>query len=188
MEQTPINLLRLISTEGPSNTGKKVYLINPEFDTIFGKETIKSRAGSERKADLILDEKDSMFNHSRDWVDADIILIDEVQFLTPMQIDQLWEISTNFNIDIIGFGLRADFRQELFPATKRLFEVSDNIQEVTSTCSKCNRVASHNLRVDSNGEPVFDGPSVEISLNKFIGVCSKCYSKMKKRVQQLQKL
>jgi len=164
-----------------SNSGKKVYLIKPEIDTRFGKDTIKSRAGSERKADLVLSENDSLFNHSQEWASADIILIDEVQFLTPEQVDQLWSISTNFNIDIIGFGLRADFMQQLFPATKRLFEVSDNIQEIVSTCNKCNRVASHNLRIDSNGEAVFSGPSVEISLNKFVGVCSKCYMKEKKK-------
>jgi thymidine kinase len=76
----------------------------------------------------------------------------------------------------------------LFEASKRLFELSDNIQEVTSTCNRCNRVAIHNLKIDKCGHAVFEGPSVEVGdgvYEAFIGVCSKCYLKAKKKIEVL---
>jgi thymidine kinase len=169
-----------------SLSGKKVCIIKPQIDNRFGEEIVKSRAGSEKKADIVLDQGDKLFNKTEDWINSDIILVDECQFLSIKQINELWQITCNFGIDVICYGLRADFNQKLFDASQRLFEISDNIQEVTSTCNRCNSVAIHNLKIDDYGDAIFEGPSIEIgdgTSENFIGVCSKCYLKAKKKTE-----
>lgn len=167
-----------------SLSGKKAFLIKPQIDTRFGQDTVKSRVGAEKQANLVLSTSGSMFENSEQWIDSDIIVVDECQFLTPKQIDELWQISCNFNIDVMCYGLRADFKTQLFEASKRLFEVADVIQEISSTCNRCKRPAIHNLKVGQTKD-IFDGESVEISLDKFVGVCSRCYSVAKKKTEIL---
>lgn len=169
-----------------SLSGKKVCIIKPKIDDRYGEEIVKSRAGSEKRANIIINSDERLFAKTELWINSDIILVDECQFLSPQQIDELWQITCNFGIDVICYGLRADFNQKLFDASKRLFEISDNIQEVTSTCSRCNSVAIHNLKINEFGDANFDGPSVEVGdgvTENFIGVCSKCYLKAKKKTE-----
>lgn len=162
------------------NGNKKVFLIKPQIDDRFGVDVIKSRAGLELKADLVLSPSGSVFQTSKFWIGSDIILVDEAQFLTKIQIEDLWSISEQFGINVICYGLRADFRTNMFEASKRLFELADSVQEILSTCFFCNRKATQNMRLEGD-KPSFDGNSIEISESRFVGACSLCFIKALER-------
>jgi thymidine kinase len=103
------------------------------------------------------------------------ILVDEAQFLTPGQVDQLARIVDELDVNVICYGLRTDFRQQLFPGSKRLFEVADKFEEMRSTC-RCGNRADVNVRYNKDGSFVTEGPQVECgSEDKYITLCRKCY-------------
>jgi thymidine kinase len=76
----------------------------------------------------------------------DCILVDEVQFLNPDHIDQLRMATHLWRVPIFCYGLRTDFRSNLFPGSKRLMEIADSIEEVKTTCHYCHRTATLNLK------------------------------------------
>lgn len=129
--------------------GWQVCTIKPSVDT--RSELIETRAHvPPRKADIILQTDDSLYDYKETINQADVILVDECQFLSESQIDELRRASTDRNIDVICFGLRTDYTAHLFPASKRLFELADEIIEVKTICSICGKHASYNKRVDSS--------------------------------------
>ena len=103
---------------------KKILIIKPGIDT-KGNDFLVSRIGLKRQADIILAENEKLLQ--KQYADkircADCILIDEVHFLTPKQIEELWAISKILDIPVIGFGLRNDFLTNSFPGSKRLMEL-----------------------------------------------------------------
>lgn len=128
--------------------GWKVCTIKPSLDT--RSELIETRAHvPPRKADIVVSSEDSLYDFRNILNDSDVILIDECQFLTSEQIDELREISNNKDIDVLCFGLRTDYKTKLFDASKRLFELADEFIEVKTICSICGKHASFNKRVDS---------------------------------------
>ena len=105
------------------------------------------------------------------------MLVDEAQFLTEEQVDQLAHLVDETDVNIICYGLRTDFKTKLFPGSKRLFEIADKFEELKSTC-QCGNKALINARIDSNGYVVEDGPQVECGAeDKYITLCRKCYYK-----------
>ncbi len=152
---------------------KRVFLIKPSLDDRFGKQQIRSRAGLEKQADLLL-AADQLIDRAA-VTGADCILVDEVQFLQPAQIDDLRDIATNLGVPVICYGLRTDFRTRLFPGARRLLELADSIEEVKTTCAFCNRKGIFNLRI-RDGKPSLDGPVVELGLeDKYQPACPRCY-------------
>ena len=128
--------------------GWKVCTIKPAMDT--RSELIETRAHvPPRKADIIISDKESVYDYKSAIDCADVILIDECQFLTPSQINELRDISTSRDIDILCFGLRTDFNTNLFPAAKRLFELADDLIEIRTICSVCGKHASFNVKVSN---------------------------------------
>ena len=103
------------------------------------------------------------------------ILCDESQFLTEAQVDQLAAIVDNQDIDIMCYGLRNDFTGHLFPGSKRLFELADNIEEMKLSCA-CGRKAIINARFDDDGEIITNGEQIKIGGNDmYKPMCRKCY-------------
>ena len=103
------------------------------------------------------------------------ILVDEAQFLTTKQVDELSDIVDNLNINVICYGLRTDFKTNLFPGSKRLFEIADTIEEIKSTCS-CGEKNIVNARVGDNGKILKDGEQVLIGGDdKYTPMCRKCF-------------
>ena len=103
------------------------------------------------------------------------ILVDEAQFLTTEQVDQLAAIVDVFGINVICYGLRTDFQTHLFEGSKRLFEVADTIEEIKSSCY-CNGKTIFNARINSAGKIVTDGEQVEIGGDdRYVSLCRKCY-------------
>lgn len=163
--------------------GIPFILLKSSIDTRDGNDVVHSRALGDREClsvspgDNIFDLVKSLENmtaltntNSLKW-----ILVDEAQFLTPEQVDQLAAIVDNFTINVICYGLRTDFRTHLFPGTKRLFEVADCLEEIKSSCS-CNSKTIFNARIDSNGDIVTDGEQIEVGGDdRYIALCRKCY-------------
>lgn len=161
--------------------------LKPFIDTREGTRcVIRSRIGIERDCSWIYTDTDlhqlarSLFEKRGKIIDW--FLIDEAQFLTPEQVDQLARVVDDFGSNVICFGLRTDFKSRLFEGSRRLFEVADTIDEIKSTCT-CGRKTIINARIDSNGDFVEEGAQVEIGGDdRYIAVCRKCWRN--KRIEQ----
>ena len=153
-----------------------VWLIKPSADTRDGVATLRSRIGLEAQVEVISPEKDvyQLFIDTRKER-CDAIIVDECQFLTGVQIDQLRSIVNDFNVPVMCFGLRTDFQTRLFPGSMRLMEVADTIQEIKTMCD-CGAKATVNARIDCNGHIVTEGAQVVLGGNdSYIAMCHKCY-------------
>lgn len=154
--------------------GKRVMLLKPCVDVRFGAETVRSRAGLEYPADLLVEPEDRLQN--RDLEGLHCILVDECQFLTRCWVDHLREVTRTHGIPVIAYGLRTNFRAELFEGSKRLMEVADSIEEIKTTCKFCNRKAVFNLRHDAQGRALIDGPDVLLGAEAtYSPTCYPCY-------------
>ena len=153
----------------------KVWLIKPSADTRDGAQVLRSRIGLEAEVEAIPPEMDirARFQGGRARF-SDVIIVDECQFLTEKQIDQLRAIVDEHNIPVMCFGLRTDFQTRLFPGSRRLMEVADTIQEIKTICD-CGAKATVNARI-SDGYIVTEGAQVVLGGNDcYIAMCHKCY-------------
>lgn len=168
-----LNLLAVAHNYRQQN--KSVLLIKPALDVRFGKSNIKSRAGLEQEADILVDSETQLQDHA--FVGVDCILVDEVQFMPATIIEQLRAITRSLNIPVICYGLRTDFRTKLFEGSKRLLELADSVEEVKSTCHFCNKKAVMNLK-HVNGVANIAGPSIQLGAEEaYYPACFPCYSK-----------
>lgn len=168
-----LNLLAV--THNYRQQGKKVCLLKPASDDRFGKELVRSRAGLEMTADILIAEDTNLLENA--FTSVSCILVDEAQFLKKEHIDQLRHITLVKNIPVICYGLRTDFRTSLFEASKRLMEIADSIEEVKTTCYFCEKKAVNNLK-HLNGIATLDGPSVQLGAEElYYPVCYGCYIK-----------
>lgn len=155
------------------NQNKEVLLIKPKLDTRFGDQVIQSRSGLMMDADLLV--QDDTVLDVKMIESYNCLLVDEAQFLSEELIDQLRDISSNYNVPVICYGLRTDFCTNLFAGSKRLLELADAIEEIKTTCAFCNKKAIFNLKL-SNGVPTIDGPIVDLGAEeKYLPACSQCY-------------
>jgi thymidine kinase len=153
--------------------GKKVLLVKPDFDTRFGRERIKSRAGLEMQADILIKNEESL--RGIDYTGISCILVDEAQFLSASVIEELRAITLTWDLPILCYGLRTDFKTRLFEGSARLMELADSIEEVKATCHYCNRKSIVNLK-HVNGAATNEGPTVELGTEeKYFPACYKCY-------------
>lgn len=168
-----LNLLAVAHNYRQQN--KRVLLFKPEIDTRFGRDVIKTRAGLEMEADALIPAADT-FNPP-DLAGAVCVLVDEVQFVPPTVVDQLHDIAHRApGIPVICYGLRTDFRRQLFPASQRLLELADSIEEIKTICHFCLRKAVFNLKL-LDGRPTLAGPPVELGAEeKYLPVCANCYA------------
>lgn len=151
--------------------GKKVFIIKPSIDTRFGVKAVQSRAGLKRDADMCI--KPSADIDFRKLEGVKCILVDECQFLTAHQVDQLRTIATEMNIPVICYGLRTNFKTHLFEGSKRLMEVADSIEEIKTTCCHCDKKAVFNIRVCADGV-CKDGEEILVGCEEYKAVCSSC--------------
>jgi thymidine kinase len=167
-----MNLLAVAHAYEQQN--KRCVLIKPAIDTRFGDELVRSRAGLQRTAEILVHE-DTIIDVTF-LAGANCILVDEAQFLSPFVVDQLRDIASSRDIPVICYGLRTDFRRNLFPGSKRLLELSDAIEEVKTTCAYCNRKGIFNLKLVS-GVPTLAGPTIDLGTEeKYLPTCARCYS------------
>lgn len=155
--------------------GKKILVMKPDLDTRFGKERIKSRAGLEMQADVLILNEDSL--RQVDYMGISCILVDEAQFLSAKVIEELRHISLHWDLPILCYGLRTDFKSRLFEGSMRLMELADSIEEVKATCYFCNRKSIMNLK-HVNGLATNEGPTVELGAEeKYFPACYRCYQR-----------
>ncbi len=152
-----------------------VWLIKPSADTRDGEQLLRSRIGLEATVEVIPPQMDvyQRFCESQKGR-CDVIIVDECQFLTEEQIDQLRSIVNDFNLPVMCFGLRTDFQTRLFSGSRRLMEIADTIQEIKTICD-CGAKATVNARV-SGGYIVTEGAQVVLGGNdSYIAMCHRCY-------------
>ncbi len=171
-----MNLLQMAYNYEENN--KKVILIKSVIDTKGG-DYLVSRIGPKRKIQIKLNKKDSLLSdeYMEKFKENDAILVDEAQFLTKSQVEDLWIISKKLDIPVICFGLKTNFKSEFFEGSKRLFELSDKFKELETIC-ECGKKAFFNARkingkyVKDGLENVIDGENEKI---KYVPLCGKCY-------------
>ena len=159
--------------------GVAYMCLKPVTDTREKKNVIRSRIGIERACKWIYPETDLyemiMVIFEQTLGVPEWLLVDEAQFLTEEQVDQLARVVDDYGCNVMCYGLRTDFKTHLFAGSRRLFEIADSIEEVKSTCS-CGRKTIVNARIDCNGEIITEGEQVEIGGNeRYISVCRKCW-------------
>lgn len=171
----------LITKFNYEERGMKTVLIKPSVDTRDGKNVCKSRIGLSAEA-LTVNKSVNLFNLVRD-MKVDVVIVDECQFLTEDQVDQLADVVMEMDVPVLCFGLRADFQTHLFPGSKRLFEIADSITEIKYIC-ECGNKAVVNARLDENGRVVTEGSQVLIGGNdRYVAMCRKCWLKKIKEQQ-----
>lgn len=163
--------------------------MKPFIDNREKSNVIRSRIGIERECRWIYNDTD-LYQFAKSYFEStmtvvDWFLIDEAQFLTEQQVDQLSRIVDDFGSNVICYELRTDFKSRLFEGSRRLFEIADTIDEIKSTCT-CGHKTIINARIDCNGDFVEDGAQVEIGgYDRYIAVCRKCWRN--KRIEQMQR-
>jgi len=152
--------------------GMRTRLFTAAVDTRAGEGVIASRiglsaaatpfdGGTDLAAEALADERPSC------------VLVDEAQFLTTVQVNGLAALADEHDVPVLAYGLRTDFRGELFEGSARLLALADALVEIKSVCA-CGRKASMNLRVDAGGRPVADGAQTEIGGNdRYVALCRR---------------
>lgn len=169
--------------------GIPFMVLKPSIDTRDGEGIIKSRIGLERECISIDSEIDiykAVENYNNILMSTlnklEWILVDECQFLTEEQVDQLAKIVDVLDINVMCFGLRTDFTSHCFPASRRLFELADYIEEVKSRCS-CGNKTSINARFNEKGEMILHGSQFMLGGNDlYKPMCRKCWFEKVKEI------
>lgn len=161
---------------------KNVFLIKPDCDTRFGNDIIKSRAfDTSFKVDLIMTKEISDINiYLEKYDNLQCILVDECQFLSVDNINAFRKI--NLNISIICYGLRTDYKTNLFEGSKRLLEIADEIEEIKTVCVNCSKKAIINSKyyIDKNTNKfIIKEGTNDIDLgseDKYQSLCWNCWN------------
>ena len=165
----------LITKYNYEENDMKVWLIKPSADTRDGVQILRSRIGLAAAVEVMPPEMDiyMIFGNTR-LGKCDAVIVDECQFLTETQIDQLRAIVNDYNVPVMCFGLRTDFQTRLFPGSRRLMELADCIEEIKTMCD-CGSKATVNARI-SDGYIVTEGAQVVLGGNdSYIAMCHRCY-------------
>lgn len=166
--------------------GQYAVLLKPRTDNRDGEHEIKSRIGLEAPAEYVdefLEEISKTWSADSEEYryhgkKVDAVLIDEAQFLSPEEVDTLSDIVDFYEIPVLCYGLRADFRTRLFPGSMRLMEIADVIEEVPTVCW-CGKRAQCNTRY-ANGKIVREGAQIFLGSNEsYVALCRKHYKEGK---------
>lgn len=155
---------------------QRALLIKPAIDT-KGDKRVVSRIGISREVDELIDAGDSLIEKLEKYFeDVDCILVDEAQFLKREQVDELFYITKLYDLPVIAFGLRTDFKSNGFEGSTRLLELADELEEMSTIC-RCGKKARFNGR-KINGEFTNEGESIVIDDGtqvEYESLCGKCY-------------
>lgn len=155
--------------------GKKTRLLTSGLDDRVAVGTVASRIGLEKEAIPVFFDTNILNELEHEKQDLDCILVDEAQFLTKEHVLQLVTIVDEWEIPVMAFGLKNDFRNELFEGSKNLLIYADKIEEIKTTCWFCRKKATMNLRL-VDGKPVYEGEQIQIGGNEaYQSVCRYHY-------------
>lgn len=171
--------------------GHKVCVIKPATDTKNGKKLL-TRIGPERETNFCFKRTDNLFNKiKKEYRDVACVLVDESQFLTPKQVDQLMHVVVELDIPVMCYGLRLNFRQQDggFEGATRLLQFAHKVEELKTICD-CGRKATLNARF-LNGKLVTDGPDILIDDGKteivYKSICPACFFRLAKEAKSSDK-
>lgn len=157
--------------------GMNPFILTAAIDNRSGVGKVASRIGLEADAH-IFENKTNVFELVKQVHDEhklDCILVDEAQFLNKEQVLQLTDVVDTLRIPVLCYGLRTDFRGELFQGAHYLLAWADKLIELKTICH-CGRKANHVLRLDELGNAIADGNQVEIGGNdRYVSVCRAHY-------------
>ncbi len=155
--------------------GKKVALLKPSIDNRDGVDIVKSRAGLMAKAILIYPDSKIREVLPNPVEEYDNLIVDEAQFLTKEQVDELRDIVDNGTF-VMCYGLKADFMGNLFEGSKRILELADSLREIVTMCP-CGKKAIMNARYSGN-KILYEGEQVVVGGNEsYMALCHRCYKK-----------
>lgn len=165
---------------------KSVLIFTSAKDNRYGENKIKSRTGLEKPAIPVTDDMNIFEYIKKSKKHFDCILIDEVQFLKKHHIYELTDIVDKFDIPVIAYGLRSDFKTEPFEGSIYMLTLADEIEELKTLCHNCKKKAVLNIRYTKKDflyghfkEIITDGEQVKIGGNDdYIPLCRKCYKEL----------
>ena len=155
--------------------GMATYLITAQFDNRAGKGRIASRIGIGEDADTFAPTEDLFAKIQKHLAQGTVacVFIDEAQFLTKSQVWQLARVVDDLEVPVMCYGLRVDFRGELFPGSAALLAWADEMREVRTICH-CGKKATMVVRKGQDGRPVRDGDQVQIGGNEtYVSLCRR---------------
>lgn len=160
--------------------GMQVALFTAAIDDRYGRGVIRSRIGLQESAGLF--DADTVFfkplvqQHKSEPLAC--VLVDEAQFLSTEQVNELARIVDELNVPVLCFGIRTDFQGELFPGAARLLAIADKLLELKTVCT-CGRKATMTVRLDESGQVVAAGEQVEIGGNdRYESKCRRHYRQL----------
>lgn len=164
--------------------GFDAIIMKPIIDTKGDAKTL-ARDGNMLDVSFLIKKEDNIYLMIAKYLldyNLDFILVDEAQFLEAHHVEELSDVVDILGISVICYGLRTDFKGELFEGSKRLFEMADPLEGISRQCS-CGNNKIYNMRLE-NGIPVFLGKQVAIDGvdATYESVCRKCYKDAKKKV------
>ena len=154
------------------DTDKKVAIIKPTLDSRDG-GFVKSRNGNHIPVTFRF-KKEDRITDKIEVFDFDVILVDEAQFLTKSQVQELHKLANVDNKIVMCWGLRIDYQNEGFEGSQALLTYANEIREIKTVCT-CGKKATHHLLYDSKGNLIVNGNQVVIGDSEYKSVCSNCY-------------
>lgn len=156
--------------------GMKPVIMKPKIDT-KGNEYIISRIGSKRKVDFLIEPKENIYDTIVEkYTNVDLIIVDEAQFLSEKQVNQLMDVVIDLDIPVMCYGLRTDFLGNSFPGARRLLDIAHELNEVKTIC-ECGHKAMFNVRL-VDGKVQTEGDSVAIDGEEkvtYTVACARCF-------------
>ena len=167
------NLLQ--SRHNYAERGMNTLVIKPRIDSRSGKNRVRSRIGLEADA-VDVDPSVNLLDLVKNASEAQSIhcvLVDEAQFLSTDQVDQLTEVVDALNIPVLAYGLRTDFLGSLFEGSRQLLALADELREIKTVCH-CGRKATMVVRFDGEGQPMHSGDQIQIGGNEtYVSMCRR---------------
>lgn len=156
--------------------GMTSEIFTPSIDTRSGQGIVRSRIGLQKQG-TVVDKDFDFFEYVSKKRTLSCVLVDEAQFLTAKQVDQLSDVVDFLGIPVLAYGIRTDFQGNTFEGSARLLAIADKLVELKTVCF-CGRKATMNMRIDANGNKITAGEQIEIGGNdRYISVCREHFKK-----------
>lgn len=156
--------------------GMNAILAKPKVDT-KGNDCVVSRIGAKKKVDLLVESKENIYDILVEkYTNIDLLIVDEAQFLTEKQVNQLMDVVIDLNIPVMCYGLRTDFQGNSFPGSRRLLDIAHELTEIKTIC-ECGHKAMFNVRL-IDGKVQTEGDSVAIDGEgkvTYVVACARCF-------------
>ncbi len=165
--------LLIINAYNQNKNGNKTEIIKPKIDNRFSENKVNSRVGISSDATVL-----SSLQKWSPSPETKMVLIDEIQFFKPEDIDVLVHIADTKPIIIMCYGLMVDSNEHIFPASRRLIEVGAKLHRMESTCQipGCMHLATHHLRFDSAGNVIREGAQISVGDSNYKSVCRQHFN------------